>query len=418
MKRNKTRLVVLSGLVWGVFGLPAHAGARTVEEILKDKGYITEEEYKEVTADRKRTDEASGRFSVAYKPGKGFQIATPDDNNALTVGGRVQVRYTATDREESNDESTFRIRRARLWFEGHLVEPHFRYGFQGDFASGFSLRDAYLEFAHVPWAIVKVGQFKIPYNRQQITSSGALQFVDRPVTNDEFIFGDDGRDIGGMVYGELLPQVVTYHIGVFNGSGPNTTNEDTNMMAVGRMLFTPFGAFKDYYVEGDHVGGKTPRFGFGIGAAYTADETNGRTTRRTGLADPKRFPTFHGADIVGVTADAQLKWHGLALLGDYYFRSVDPRGRDIPQFDAHGAVAQVGYFILPQKLEVAARYAWLDPNDAVRNNRVQEYGGAVGYFFSSHNLKVQADLRRVDTRRPGKSEAHELEGRVQVQAIF
>lgn len=81
-------------------------------------------------------------------------------------------------------------------------------------------------------------------------------------------------------------------------------------------------------------------------------------------------------------------------------------------------MGQIGYFILPQKLEVAARYAWLDPNDAVRNNRVQEYGGAVGYFFASHNLKVQADLRRVDTERPGKSEAHELEGRVQVQAIF
>jgi len=136
--------------------------ARDIEDILREKGYITEEEYREVkraqaaeaespapAPEAKAASVASpaSPLSFAYKPGKGFTIGTPDGKNALTLGGRIQVRYTAADRDDAADESDFRIRRARLWVEGHLYDPKFRYGFQGDFADDFELRDAYLEFA-------------------------------------------------------------------------------------------------------------------------------------------------------------------------------------------------------------------------------------------------------------------------------
>ncbi|GIW43261.1 MAG: hypothetical protein KatS3mg077_0543 [Candidatus Binatia bacterium] len=92
---------------------------------------------------------------------------------------------------------------------------------------------------------------------------------------------------------------------------------------------------------------------------------------------------------------------------DYYYRHVDPRGMDA--INGHGAVAQTGYFILlARKLEVAARYAWMDPNDSVANDSVQEYGSAVGYFVRDHNLEVQADLRRIDTERPGEGAANDF----------
>ncbi|GIW43262.1 MAG: hypothetical protein KatS3mg077_0544 [Candidatus Binatia bacterium] len=76
----------------------------------------------------------------------------------------------------------------------------------------------------------------------------------RPVTNDEFLFGDDGRDIGAMVHGEALPDRPAYAVGLCNGSGPSTTKEDTGHVVVARILITPLGAFKDDYVEGDLVG--------------------------------------------------------------------------------------------------------------------------------------------------------------------
>ncbi|GIW43263.1 MAG: hypothetical protein KatS3mg077_0545 [Candidatus Binatia bacterium] len=111
-----------------------------------------------------------------YKPRKGFSISTADGNNSLTLGGRVQLRYTGADKEDDDDESTFRVRRMRIWTEGHVYNPNWRYGFQGDFAGSFSLRDVYVQSTHRPQARVKLGQYKIPHNRRQMTSSGALQF--------------------------------------------------------------------------------------------------------------------------------------------------------------------------------------------------------------------------------------------------
>lgn len=389
---------------------------RTVEDVLREKGFITEQEYQEIT--RSREEQKASTLVWGYKPGKGFELGTADGNHALVLGGRLQLRYTFTDRAQGADRSTFGIRRARLWLQGHLYAPQFRYGFQGDFASTFSLRDAYLEFAHFPMAVLKVGQYKIPLNREQISSSGTLQFVDRPVMNDEFILGADGRDIGAMVSGAPVKDLLAYHLGVFNGSGPNTVNEDTNHLVVGWLLLTPLGPFPDYYEEGDLLEGTRPRFGFGAAAAYSARERNGRTTQRTGLADPKKYPTFAGADITTATVDAQFKASGFSALADYYYRSVEPRGAGIESFVGHAAVGQAGYFIVPRKGEVALRYGWMDPNDAVAHDSVREYGVAVAYLLSGHNLKVQADLRNVDTQRPRQATAHEIEGRVQVQAIF
>ncbi|GIW42626.1 MAG: hypothetical protein KatS3mg076_3203 [Candidatus Binatia bacterium] len=354
-------------------------------------------------------------FTFAYKPGKGFQIQTADGSHALSVGGRIQLRYTAADLEEEKDRSTFRVQRARFWFVGHVYDPRLRYGFQGDIADDFELRDAYLEIAHLERAVLKLGQYKVPFNRQQLTSSARLQFVDRSITNAEFLFGDDGRDVGAMIYGDLRPDLLAYQVGVFNGSGPNTVNDNASHLVVGRLLFTPLGPFEDYYSEGDQVGERRARFGIGVAAGFEADEKRGRTVERTGLV---ALPGFREADILGVTADAQFKYAGFSVLGDYHFRRVDPDGSGLSSFDAHGFVVQAGYYLVPQKLEIAARYAWVDRNDDVGDNGEREYGGALAYYISGHNLKIQADLREVDRERPGADTKNDLEGRLQIQAIF
>jgi len=361
---------------------------------------------------------AATALDVRYEAGKGLRAATADGNNALTLAGRIQGRYTATDRDSGSDRSNFSVRRARLSVSGHVYNPNFRYGFQGDFADDFSLRDAFFESTHVPWATAKAGQFKIPYNRSQVGSSAAMQFVERALTNDEFILGDDGRDIGLSVGGEALPGTLAYSAGVFNGTGPNTSNSDTDHLILGRLLYTPLGAFADYYQEGDLLAAPTPRLGIGIAAAFSSDESNGRTTTRAGLTNDELFPDFTGADIYGTTVDANFKLHGFAALADVYFRRIDPKGSAIDAFDAYGALVQAGYFVVPQRVEVAVRYAWIDPNRSTSANDVRECGGAVGYFFRGHDLKVQADLRHVATERPGRSTADDIEARVQVQAIF
>lgn len=355
---------------------------------------------------------------VRYEAGRGIRVATPDGNNALALGGRVQLLYTATDGDVGRDRSGFSVRRARVTAGGHVYRPQLRFYFQGDFANDFELRDALLEYTLVPQAAFRVGQFKIPFNRARVTSSGALQFVDRVATDAEFLPTDEGRDIGLQVGGTLLPERLSYALGAFNGTGPNTTSRDSNYLAVGRLLFTPLADFPDYYVESDLSGSPVPRLGLGAALAFKGNESAGRTTSRLGLADPDEFPEFRGADILGFTSDAHFKFSGLSALVDYYYRRVDPRGGAIAAFDAHGVNAQAGYFLLPQALEVALRAAWLDPSGNVPSNEIREYGVALSYFFRGHDLKLQADLRRVESDLPTGPTNDVLEGRVQVQAIF
>jgi hypothetical protein len=66
-------------------------------------------------------------------------------------------------------------------------------------------------------------------------------------------------------------------------------------------------------------------------------------------------------------------------------------------------------------LEVAGRYATFDPTDAVANDDQTEVGGAVSYYVKGHNLKSQADYRRIEDQ-GARTKNREL--RVQTQVAF
>ena len=88
------------------------ASAKTLEDILKEKGVITEEDYKEVTKSK----------PFDYTLGKGFTFTTPDEKFQLTLGGRLQFRYTFTDFDvntsSKSDMSQWDAKRIRLIAQG------------------------------------------------------------------------------------------------------------------------------------------------------------------------------------------------------------------------------------------------------------------------------------------------------------
>jgi phosphate-selective porin OprO/OprP len=58
------------------------AYAKTLEDVLKEKGVITEDDYKEVTKYQ----------PVDYILGKGTTFTSPNEKFQLTLGGRMQFR--------------------------------------------------------------------------------------------------------------------------------------------------------------------------------------------------------------------------------------------------------------------------------------------------------------------------------------
>ena len=97
--------------------------------------------------------------------------------------------------------------------------------------------------------------------------------------------------------------------------------------------------------------------------------------------------------------------------------SVD-RSAGVSDFDTDGYNLQLGYFVVPQKVELALRLSELDPNAGVANDEREERGIALGYFFNKHAYKLQADYRQLETNIPAGGSVTNDEFRLQYQLIF
>jgi phosphate-selective porin OprO and OprP len=320
----------------------------------------------------------------------------------VTVSNRVQVLSIGRHRDGRPTERSLGIPRARTEFAGWLFSEHLTYEAQFDWAEGVELQDLHLalDLLRDDTLEIKAGQFKVPFSRQRLTSSGSQQFVDRAIMVDEFA---EGRDIGVQLSGLISDKRVEYRLGVFNGAGQNSLADAGGLQYNGRVVFQPFGELA--YAEGDFAGSEVPRLAIAGNAEYRAagnDDTEGRTRR-----------------IVGT--DIALHYRGWSILGEAYLRDVLHVAE--PTVRSTGAFIQSGYFLIPRRLEIAGRLArWeseeppalSDPGSALRAGR-REAGLAIGYFLNDHNLKLQSDVRRLD--QPGLTHPA-FEVRFQLQVVF
>lgn len=47
---------------------------------------------------------------------------------------------------------------------------------------------------------------------------------------------------------------------------------------------------------------------------------------------------------------------------------------------------------VPAELEIAGRYAWVDPNINVSGNDQKEYSGIINWFANGHNNKISFEV--------------------------
>lgn len=377
------------------------AEARTLEEILKDKGVITAEDYAE----------ASKTSNLAYyKPGKGMTMQTADGNYKAHIGGYAQLIYRFTDYDDSakSNKSDFDIRRFKIQLKGNLVSKQFIYKFQGDVSSGFRTEDVYLGYLYNQHLKLHVGQFKPAQARQELTSAAKQLFPERSLANDYFNLG---RDQGLQLSGSCLSKVIEYRLGVNNGNGPNTSNPDDNHMWTGRLDVNPLGAFKR-----DETGFAVKKPLLNLGSSFSFNTVSGddvggdfnkdndvldKALNLDGL-DKATFTANYGdeMEVLVLTANAHFKWSVLTLAGEYYTMNADPdKGED---WDADGYYLQAGYQVLPDTLEVGVRYSAVDSDTATATKLVSaefdktETQLGVNYYFKKHLAKLQADLTFVN----------------------
>jgi polyhydroxyalkanoate synthesis regulator phasin len=389
-------------------------------KILIDKGIISSEEAEELEMEVKKeappkeakSEDEPGqdwikKIEVGYD--KGAYIKTSDDRNSLKLNVRTQGRFRYRSLEERDDDASFDVRRARLLAGGNVFYPWMKYGTQITLETrNAGLRDAWIEAAYYDYARPRIGQYKVPFDREFLTSAFNLQLIDRSLANSEFSLQ---RDIGVQLSGKFLQDRVNYAVGMFNGSGANQGNQDQNFIYVGRLVYTPFGAYP--YSQAALDTPDSPKLALGVAGAYLPGLQPGERDTLAGvLGDTDIVPV--NSDVHQLTTDLAFKYRNFSFEGGLYFRSIDPE-KDTPfgDQDAYGYYLQGGYFLIPKKFELAARYSWMDPDSPTskNDNQEEEYTGGFSYYLNGHNLKLQANYSLFRTETTGSDrDDHVVQG--------
>jgi len=347
--------------------------------------------------------------------------AAPADTFKVKVSARLQTLYqysrpdaaadakvygsAAGTRPLAQSTSLLRIRRGRLVMEGFAWDPGLEYNLQLELAGpGVTLKRAYVNWrAHGPELQLRAGKFKVPFGRQQLTSSAQQQVSDRSAASDEFAKGDDD---GLMVWGLPAGGRVEYYAGVFNGEGNNhNSQQDARDQLAARFVVAPLGAVP--YTGPALDGPRDLRVAFGIDATRNGgwlQEVNGVAGMQapTRTCTPAGCSDDHGDDarITALGADAALRWRGLSASAELFRRTAAPRQAGLAERRAEGWYAQGGAFLVPARLEAGIRVSGMDLDTSRPMDRTREVTPFVNGYLHGHDLKLQADYGFLRTEVP------------------
>lgn len=305
---------------------------------------------------------------------KGLRAGTADGAYSFRANVLLQPQYQYLAVKGTGDTNSFRVRRARLDLRGSVFHQSLQWRLQNEYtgtAGGGTahMRDGYLDWQGYTPLQIKVGQYKVPFTREQLSGTTELQFVDRSLV--DAVLGMD-RDIGLTIHGVLGAKRFEYDLYVMNGDGRNQTNLNDEPIAGARFVVNVLG--EHGYRMTDLDDSMAPQLALGAAGAYDFGNA--------GLSTDDK--------LIRAVADAAFRWRGFSLLGEgHLVRNTTDQQTD------YGFLGQAGYFLMPQRLEIAGRYAGV----IRRGTGALEAGGVnsdeitagLNYYFFKHQVKLQTD---------------------------
>lgn len=355
MKKLLLIIMVLAGLVFT-------AKSQSTDDVLNllvQKNVVSQKDADSIRAEAAIASQANLAKIKAFPINAGKKI---------TIAGYTQVRYQAL--EETGKIDGFDIRRARLDVKGN-ISPYWGYRVQFDLAGTPKLIDAYAELKLNDYFNVTIGQAKIPFSLENLTSSNKLELIDRSqavealVARGKDVGGNqNGRDIGIQLGGTILKlkdrPVLDYRLGVYNGSGINTTDNNEKKDYATRLIVHP--------VVGLDISGALYN-----GTRFVPEVKTGTVvTTPSKNVDRNRY---------GFDLNYDLK--DLAIRGEYIHGTDD-------LIDREGYYLQAGYYFLQKKLQLIAKYDFYDANKSKADDASTWYVIGANYNFNT-NVRLQAN---------------------------
>jgi phosphate-selective porin OprO/OprP len=395
--------MVAAGLI-AALAAGQNVDAKSLEDVLKEKGVITEADYKDVTKNK----------PMDYKLGKGFTFTTADEKFQLGLGGRLVFRYSFLDKDSGSDTSKFDFSKARLYVQGYAFTKDLTYKLEMDArqlaqskddSTRGGLVDAYLNYKVMDELQFLAGQTKVKYAYSAIQSDAALMFCDRAPWIGRYA---PSYELGVFAYGKIADGFVDYAVSGTNGDGQTNAASTNHNAFAARVALSPLGTMAND--EPDLAISKKPLFTVGANYFYN------------NLAAGENSATYGTAwngykDLHNYGFDAHFKWMGIAVQGEALYAQGDSYSSDAGK-RAMAWYAQAGYMITP-KIGLAVRYSQQDPDRAKSADMQSEQIGAISYYFFGHNLKVQADVGNIHQQNgAGKKASDDMQYRLQTQLTF
>lgn len=201
----------------------------------------------------------------------------------------------------------------------------------------------------------------------------------------------------------------------------NVRTSVDQLMYVARLNFNILG--RAGYGEGDMAYSETPQLAVGGGYAYNPGINTATDNAFVGidlanLNVRRQLATFGNGRQLGwgvldystYSFDGVFKYRGFSLQGEWYWKNIDRHQKSLPCMqtnaantactafapgllgNATGWYVQSGYFVIPRKLQVAARYSWWDPDTNAAGDLIKQVDAALSYYISGtydHQIQIQ-----------------------------
>ena len=360
-------------------------------------------------------------------------VVHKDGNKKIEIGGRIQLQYLYSDVETEQSVDELFFRRLRPYIMGTVTENwmgkiQFDFG-KAEGSNEVAVKDAFMEYSGWSNMKLRIGNTKMHFSREFLTSSKKQQLVERTFVGDHN-FGAPDRVLGVRLNGNNDSKKLTWGVGAgvashdpaaarmdFDTPINRSTDWNEGLQLSGRVDFHPFGNLK--MSQGDFA--REQKLTIGIGAftwsndddvnTYTDDNGNSLDAGKADLDSANGVEVSFGYRNAGWSVDGEYQMISGDTLNSTFTGGLYANGTtDLDKYAIEG-----GYMLPSGKIELVAGYDSMDADNYEEAWNRTALG--LNYFFNKHKTKVQMTYR-MSGNFAGISGADVNTGFVQFQFVF
>ena len=302
----------------------------------------------------------------------------------------------------------FTFRRAALGFDSRILRNVRTFALANIANGTLTLWDFFTDLDFLDGrAVLRVGRFRPWLARQRLLAGDRYQMIQLPAALTDLLEIGDGRDLGAGIFGLLAHKTFEYQLGVWNGeqkysvdpvngflpSSDLRSRGNIDFELGARLVYHPFG-YLPALDESDLDMSEKPRLS--VGAATML-------AKRHDVRAPTAYYAYFDDRLLKAGLEVDFRWRGFSLEAEAFLRKAwllsTSNNTGKTYFAQLGlgslgtsAYLQSGCFVVARRLELTARFDYVDVEPATPGYILRPAGG-INWFPHGYNVLVQLMYR-------------------------